>query len=47
MTTNALSFYDFSLLNETVYEDRDEWNMWKKRGDPILHIGIFNCFFYL
>lgn len=46
-TQSALNFFDPKEMGDvTVYEDRDEWNMWKKRGDPVLHIGIYrllNC----
>jgi phosphopantothenoylcysteine decarboxylase len=39
-TQSALNFFDPDDLRDiTVYEDRDEWNMWRKRGDPVLHIG--------
>lgn len=26
-------------FDEIVYEDRDEWSMWRERGDKVLHIG--------
>jgi phosphopantothenoylcysteine decarboxylase len=30
---------EFSSLTE-VYSDADEWNTWKQRGDPIIHIDL-------
>uniref|UniRef100_A0A1I7RSS3 Phosphopantothenoylcysteine decarboxylase n=1 Tax=Bursaphelenchus xylophilus TaxID=6326 RepID=A0A1I7RSS3_BURXY len=42
-TQSALHFFDPTKLEEQniiVYEDRDEWNMFKKRGDPVLHIDL-------
>uniref|UniRef100_A0A1I7XNF8 Glutathione-specific gamma-glutamylcyclotransferase n=1 Tax=Heterorhabditis bacteriophora TaxID=37862 RepID=A0A1I7XNF8_HETBA len=27
-------------IEETIYEDRDEWSMWRDRGDPVLHIEL-------
>lgn len=27
-------------FDEVVYEDRDEWSMWRERGDPVLHIEL-------
>nr|CAD2208169.1 unnamed protein product [Meloidogyne enterolobii] len=40
-TQSALNFFDPKEMGDvTVYEDRDEWNMWKKRGDPVLHIEL-------
>uniref|UniRef100_A0A0K0EMV3 Flavoprotein domain-containing protein n=1 Tax=Strongyloides stercoralis TaxID=6248 RepID=A0A0K0EMV3_STRER len=39
-TKGALHFFDPSMISEIVYEDRDEWGMWKGRGDPVLHIEL-------
>uniref|UniRef100_A0A0N4Z0Y7 Flavoprotein domain-containing protein n=1 Tax=Parastrongyloides trichosuri TaxID=131310 RepID=A0A0N4Z0Y7_PARTI len=39
-TQGALHFFDPSTISEVVYEDRDEWGMWKERGDPVLHIEL-------
>ncbi|KAI6190129.1 Phosphopantothenoylcysteine decarboxylase [Aphelenchoides bicaudatus] len=42
-TTSSLNFFDAHQLEEdgiTVYEDRDEWNVYKQRGDPVLHIEL-------
>ena len=41
VTPSALGFLKVHELEEIVYDDKDESNMWKKRGDPILHIGFF------
>ncbi|KAJ1368879.1 hypothetical protein KIN20_030233 [Parelaphostrongylus tenuis] len=27
-------------LDEIIYEDRDEWSMWRGRGDAVLHIEL-------
>ncbi|KAI6237267.1 Flavoprotein domain-containing protein [Aphelenchoides besseyi] len=42
-TTSSLHFFDAERLEAdgvTVYEDRDEWNVYKVRGDPVLHIEL-------
>lgn len=26
--------------NIKIYRDQDEWDMWKNRGDPVLHIDL-------
>uniref|UniRef100_A0A915D790 Flavoprotein domain-containing protein n=1 Tax=Ditylenchus dipsaci TaxID=166011 RepID=A0A915D790_9BILA len=39
-TESAKNFFDSRLMQETVYDDKDEWNMWKQRGDPVLHIEL-------
>lgn len=26
-------------IDETIYDDKDEWSMWREREDPVLHIG--------
>ncbi|KAI3422112.1 hypothetical protein GPALN_012645 [Globodera pallida] len=39
-TQSALNFFEASDVQEAIYDDRDEWNMWKKRGDPVLHIEL-------
>lgn len=38
-TDAARTFIDESAFDVPIYNDVDEWNMWKKRGDPVLHIG--------
>jgi phosphopantothenoylcysteine decarboxylase len=39
-TQNAATFFNSDELSETVYNDRDEWSMWRRRGDPVLHIEL-------
>lgn len=39
-TDAARTFIDESAFDVPVYNDMDEWNMWKKRGDPVLHIEL-------
>lgn len=39
-TTNSLNFFDRTSLPITVYTDSDEYECWKKRGDPVLHIEL-------
>ncbi|VDM96356.1 unnamed protein product [Thelazia callipaeda] len=39
-TDAARVFIDESTFEVPIYSDMDEWNMWKKRGDPILHIEL-------
>ncbi|KAK6753092.1 hypothetical protein RB195_012599 [Necator americanus] len=34
-----LETQDFEI-DEVIYEDRDEWSMWRARGDPVLHIEL-------
>jgi len=42
ITENAKHFVDISQLHSDVpiLTDTDEWNAWKKRGDPVLHIDL-------
>lgn len=41
VTTNAAKhFFDASQLELPVYDDADEWSMWRGRGDPVLHIEL-------
>uniref|UniRef100_A0A8C2B116 Phosphopantothenoylcysteine decarboxylase n=1 Tax=Cyprinus carpio TaxID=7962 RepID=A0A8C2B116_CYPCA len=37
-TDHATHFYDISEVPVRVYTDKDEWEMWTKRSDPVLHI---------
>uniref|UniRef100_A0A1I8EUE0 Flavoprotein n=2 Tax=Wuchereria bancrofti TaxID=6293 RepID=A0A1I8EUE0_WUCBA len=39
-TDAARTFIDESGFDIPIYNDMDEWNMWKKRGDPVLHIEL-------
>lgn len=34
-----LETQDFEI-DEVIYEDRDEWSMWRGRGDAVLHIEL-------
>uniref|UniRef100_A0A183DSS0 Flavoprotein domain-containing protein n=1 Tax=Gongylonema pulchrum TaxID=637853 RepID=A0A183DSS0_9BILA len=43
-TEAARAFIDESAFEIPIYNDLDEWNMWKKRGDPVLHIGKLPIF---
>ncbi|CAI2354751.1 unnamed protein product [Caenorhabditis sp. 36 PRJEB53466] len=42
LTENAAKLCRVQKLEfeEFVYEDRDEWSMWRERGDPVLHIEL-------
>lgn len=42
MTENSCHFCDISQLPSSVkvYRDKDEWSMWNRRGDPVLHIDL-------
>ncbi|XP_060803317.1 phosphopantothenoylcysteine decarboxylase isoform X2 [Amyelois transitella] len=42
MTENAKHFFELSELPPLVdvYDDASEWNSWKGRGDPVLHIEL-------
>ncbi|KAJ3098499.1 Histone-arginine methyltransferase carm1 [Phlyctochytrium planicorne] len=40
-TTHALHFFDPKELEDVdVLTDVEEWEMWQKRGDPVLHIDL-------
>ncbi|XP_026143233.1 phosphopantothenoylcysteine decarboxylase-like [Carassius auratus] len=39
-TDHATHFYDISEVPVRVYTDKDEWEMWTKRSDPVLHIEL-------
>lgn len=41
-TKNALHFFDAKELpsDVAVLSDADEWEMWQKRDDPVLHIEL-------
>ncbi|KAG1963820.1 phosphopantothenoylcysteine decarboxylase [Pimephales promelas] len=39
-TDHATHFYDISEVSVCVYRDKDEWEMWTKRSDPVLHIEL-------
>ncbi|XP_020850277.1 phosphopantothenoylcysteine decarboxylase isoform X1 [Phascolarctos cinereus] len=39
-TERAKHFYNSCDVPVTVYSDTDEWEMWKCRSDPVLHIDL-------
>lgn len=39
-TEHACHFYDIAEIPVRVYTDKDEWEMWKQRSDPVLHIEL-------
>lgn len=42
VTEHAQHFFSADDIPEDVqvFQDSDEWSMWKKRGDPVLHIDL-------
>ncbi|CAH0398188.1 unnamed protein product [Chilo suppressalis] len=42
LTEHAKNFFDLSELPPEVliYDDKSEWETWKQRGDPVLHIEL-------
>lgn len=45
LTDRAKHFLDISSYDSlqerlSIFEDKDEWDAWKKRGDPVLHIDL-------
>lgn len=39
-TDHATHFYKVAEVPVRVYTDKDEWEMWKTRSDPVLHIEL-------
>lgn len=39
-TENGLKFFNSDDVDCPVLTDEDEWNTWKNRGDPIVHIEL-------
>ncbi|XP_027621956.1 phosphopantothenoylcysteine decarboxylase isoform X3 [Tupaia chinensis] len=39
-TERAKHFYSPQDIPVTLYSDADEWEMWKCRSDPVLHIDL-------
>uniref|UniRef100_A0A8C6Y0B4 Phosphopantothenoylcysteine decarboxylase n=1 Tax=Naja naja TaxID=35670 RepID=A0A8C6Y0B4_NAJNA len=39
-TENAKHFYKAEEIPVTIYDDSNEWQKWKKRTDPVLHIEL-------
>ncbi|XP_034240689.1 phosphopantothenoylcysteine decarboxylase [Thrips palmi] len=42
VTEHAQHFFSAGDIPDgvEVFQDSDEWSMWKKRGDPVLHIDL-------
>nr|XP_061825464.1 phosphopantothenoylcysteine decarboxylase [Nerophis lumbriciformis] len=39
-TEHAQHFYNPEEVSVKVYSDKDEWEMWTQRSDPVLHIEL-------
>lgn len=39
-TENAKHFYNPSDVSVKIYTDKDEWELWTSRSDPVLHIEL-------
>ncbi|KAI5623972.1 phosphopantothenoylcysteine decarboxylase [Silurus asotus] len=39
-TDHATHFYNAAEVPVRIYTDKDEWEMWKTRSDPVLHIEL-------
>ncbi|XP_072770096.1 phosphopantothenoylcysteine decarboxylase isoform X2 [Nerophis lumbriciformis] len=39
-TEHAQHFYNPEEVSAKVYSDKDEWEMWTQRSDPVLHIEL-------
>ncbi|XP_044213751.1 phosphopantothenoylcysteine decarboxylase isoform X1 [Thunnus albacares] len=39
-TEHAKHFYDPAEVSVKIYSDKDEWEMWTQRSDPVLHIDL-------
>lgn len=39
-TEHALHFFEAPSMNVPLLRDADEWDMWKSRVDPVLHIEL-------
>lgn len=40
LTSKAQQFISRDCIPVEVYQDEHEWQMWKQRGDPVLHIDL-------
>ncbi|KAG5682833.1 hypothetical protein PVAND_012157 [Polypedilum vanderplanki] len=40
VTSKALQFISRDCIPAEVYQDENEWQLWKQRGDPVLHIDL-------
>uniref|UniRef100_A0A3Q4MXS0 Phosphopantothenoylcysteine decarboxylase n=1 Tax=Neolamprologus brichardi TaxID=32507 RepID=A0A3Q4MXS0_NEOBR len=39
-TEHAKHFYNSAEVSVKIYSDKDEWELWKQRSDPVLHIEL-------
>ncbi|XP_039874831.1 phosphopantothenoylcysteine decarboxylase-like [Simochromis diagramma] len=39
-TEHAKHFYNSAEVSVKIYSDEDEWELWKQRSDPVLHIEL-------
>ncbi|KAJ0069824.1 hypothetical protein NL108_015042, partial [Boleophthalmus pectinirostris] len=39
-TEHAKHFYSAADVPVRIYSDSDEWEMWTRRSDPVLHIEL-------
>lgn len=39
-TDHATHFFSPEEIPVRIYSDKDEWQMWKRRSDPVLHIEL-------
>lgn len=39
-TDHAKHFYNSAEVSVKIYSDKDEWELWKQRSDPVLHIEL-------
>ncbi|XP_053175210.1 phosphopantothenoylcysteine decarboxylase [Scomber japonicus] len=39
-TEHATHFYNPEEVSVKIYSDKDEWEMWTQRSDPVLHIEL-------
>ncbi|XP_029910477.1 phosphopantothenoylcysteine decarboxylase [Myripristis murdjan] len=39
-TEHAKHFYDLAEVAVKIYSDKDEWELWTQRSDPVLHIEL-------
>ncbi|KAM4619538.1 phosphopantothenoylcysteine decarboxylase [Polymixia lowei] len=39
-TEHAMHFYNPAEIAVKVYSDKDEWELWTQRSDPVLHIEL-------
>lgn len=39
-TEHAKHFFKTDPVDYRIWTDQDEWQLWKSRGDPVLHIEL-------